>query len=188
MNRTFNAIIKLIVTLIQITIVLLLVGIGLNYYNKFANYSIQKQKKSLLMILIFITIVIIFSLYSDNYLVDFSIKNTINLIKSNGKYFAIGFGLLITSLVLGQMMIRISKSILKKQDASLDKETIYELIPLYMTALSVFLLISSGIIALIFKYENIFVGIFILILSEILIGLLGMFFDLLIFSESEVEN
>jgi hypothetical protein len=136
----------------------------------------------------FILTVIIFYLYSDNYLVDFSIKNTINLIKSNGKYFAIGFGLLFTSLVLGQMMIRVSKSILKKQDASLDKETIYVLIPLYMTALSVFLLISSGIFALIFKYENIFVGILILILSEIFIGLMGMVFDLLIFTDSEVEN
>jgi hypothetical protein len=86
------------------------------------------------------------------------------------------------------MMIRVSKSILKKQDASLDKETIYVLIPLYMTALSVFLLISSGIFALIFKYENIFVGILILILSEIFIGLMGMVFDLLIFTDSEVEN
>ena len=180
MIKILDAIIKVIVTFIKITIVLLLVGIGLNYYNKFASHNIKNKLLSLFLLLIYISIIPTRFLYFESPILDFSINTTIRLIKENIQYYEIAYGFVFVSMIFGITIASLSKSLLKN-NIEIDDEGKYFLIPLYMSGISVFLLLISAGIALALKNEYIFINFLWFILSVTLLGLLGMFNELCLY-------
>jgi hypothetical protein len=185
--KFIDSVVQIIIRLIQITIVLLLIGIGFNYFNKFYKYSNKKKILSIVIITVLAFVLLLIYLYNGAPYTDLTLKSTLALLKSNEKAISITFGILIGSYIIGFFIISIAKLLIDKKE-NLDPETKYYLVPLYATVISIVIIILGLCASYIYKNEIIFQVCFGLILGPIILGLNGVIYDFLLLSNIDEEE
>jgi hypothetical protein len=185
--KFIDSIVQIIIRFIQITIVLLLIGIGLNYFNKFYKYSNKKKILSIVIMTVLAFVLLLIYLYNGAPYTDLTLKSTLALLKSNEKAISITFGILIGSYIIGFFIISIAKLLINKKE-NLDSETKYYLVPLYATVVSIVIIILELSFSYIYKNETIFLVCFGLILGPIILGLNGVIYDFLLLSNIDEEE
>ena len=187
MKKIVNSIVQILITFIQITFILLLIGIGLNYFNKFYKYSNTKKILSILTMTVLAFVLLLIYLYNGAPQSDFSLKSTFALLKTNEKATSITFGILGGSYIIGFFIIQIAKLLIDKKE-NLDSETKYYLIPLYATVVSILIIILGICASYIYANEIILQVCFGLIFGPVILGLNGVIYDYLLLSNIDEED
>jgi hypothetical protein len=186
MKKSIDFIVKLIIGFIKVTVVFLLVGIGLNYFNKFYQYSTKEKISSMLILMLSVFAILVLELYNEAYFMDFSLKTTLTLIRTNEKMISIATGVFLGCFIFGFIIIRLAKFAINRNSEILDEDK-YILTPLYATAIAFLILIFSSISAYALNFVYIFNIGFSLTMGSIILGLFGMLFDVIIFSKSSED-